>query len=295
MNSDQQQQPKEQLKEQEHQQPVEAATGATLRSELAIQHLGILPVHVIDDIYNSINVLIYTATKSLEEYIVGELGPSADVDRGIHQIETLLEKIVDECFDRFEVYVLRNIFNLPPPSKVSLEKLVEVSLESLRPITTSNQYGEEEIMLPPKIRLSDYSDELMTREATIDEEMAGIRAQIRAYQGIQRAIDRQLDRAMKRRDALKVVHGRAQMVKTLLESPAAVLKDASSISGDLRTNIMYVCDQVERIRQQIDGLNKDLQDKSVVTKLQTPSERTLYIQKSAEAQLSRYLESVSIH
>ena len=36
-----------------------------------------------------------------------------EVEEGLHKLETLLESTVDKNFDRFEIYVLRNILSVP--------------------------------------------------------------------------------------------------------------------------------------------------------------------------------------
>ncbi|KAL7273933.1 hypothetical protein RUND412_003180 [Rhizina undulata] len=36
-----------------------------------------------------------------------------EIENGIHQLETLLENTIDKNFDRFELFVLRNILNIP--------------------------------------------------------------------------------------------------------------------------------------------------------------------------------------
>lgn len=95
---------------------------------------------LIDDIINSINNLIYQAISSLENGLLNtppeKLGfgrtnntstiPDTDADgnieypeatleieNGLHQLETLFESSVDKSFDKFEIYVLRNIFTVP--------------------------------------------------------------------------------------------------------------------------------------------------------------------------------------
>jgi kinetochore protein Mis12/MTW1 len=95
---------------------------------------------LIDDIINSINNLIYQAISGLETSLIntpperlgfahasnGSTIPETDEDgnvlypeakleleNGLHQLETLLEANVDKAFDKFEIYVLRNIFTVP--------------------------------------------------------------------------------------------------------------------------------------------------------------------------------------
>ena len=36
-----------------------------------------------------------------------------EIENGLHQLETLLESTVDKTFDKFEIYVLRNILTVP--------------------------------------------------------------------------------------------------------------------------------------------------------------------------------------
>lgn len=95
---------------------------------------------LIDDIINSINNLIYQAISSLESGLLNTpperlgfshanngitipetdddgnvLYPEAklEIENGLHQLETLLETNVDKAFDKFEIYVLRNILTVP--------------------------------------------------------------------------------------------------------------------------------------------------------------------------------------
>jgi kinetochore protein Mis12/MTW1 len=98
------------------------------------------PQSLIDDIINSINNLIYQAISSLESGLLNtpperlgfshdSSGPSIaetdedgnvvypeaklEIENGLHQLETLLEANVDKAFDKFEIYVLRNILTVP--------------------------------------------------------------------------------------------------------------------------------------------------------------------------------------
>jgi kinetochore protein Mis12/MTW1 len=94
---------------------------------------------LIDDIINSVNNLVYQGISSLEDGLTAtppaRLGfkpskakpspaeqgdasldyPQAkqEIEEGLHQLETLLESTVDKNFDKFEIYVLRNILSVP--------------------------------------------------------------------------------------------------------------------------------------------------------------------------------------
>lgn len=88
---------------------------------------------------NSINILAFKATDAVEKGLLSadpaNLGfqippqttPEADeaaatikdtiiaeVENGVHQLETLLEAKIDKNFDKLEVYALRNILSVPP-------------------------------------------------------------------------------------------------------------------------------------------------------------------------------------
>ena len=38
---------------------------------------------------------------------------TAEIENGVHQLETLLEATVDKAFDKFEIWTLRNILTIP--------------------------------------------------------------------------------------------------------------------------------------------------------------------------------------
>ncbi|KAL9116213.1 MAG: hypothetical protein Q9227_000584 [Pyrenula ochraceoflavens] len=110
---------------------------------LLTEHLQYTPLSLIDDIINSVNELVYQGISSLENGLTStppdRLGfkpapaPASDpqslpdtdsqtieypeakkeIEEGLHQLETLLESTVDKNFDKFEIYVLRNILCVP--------------------------------------------------------------------------------------------------------------------------------------------------------------------------------------
>ncbi len=94
---------------------------------------------LIDDIINSVNNLVYQGISSLENGLFstppdklgftsarhdntanttsedGSENPEAkqEIEESLHKLETLLESTVDKNFDKFEIYVLRNILSVP--------------------------------------------------------------------------------------------------------------------------------------------------------------------------------------
>ena len=108
-------------------------------TELMTEHLQYAPLTLIDDVINSANAILYQAMDAYETYLRDTLIPSIpsstaskskafdldapedseretlfkELEFGMAQVETLLENAVDRNFDAFELYVLRNVFNVP--------------------------------------------------------------------------------------------------------------------------------------------------------------------------------------
>ncbi|KAI0526564.1 Mis12 protein-domain-containing protein [Xylaria bambusicola] len=116
-------------------------TSFASETELLTEHFGYPPVSLLDDIINSVNILAERALNSVEQGLLNappaalgfkapkpqdaaaaaESEPSpadraqSEVEAGTHQLETLLCASIDRDFDKFELYVLRNIFTVRPP------------------------------------------------------------------------------------------------------------------------------------------------------------------------------------
>jgi kinetochore protein Mis12/MTW1 len=106
-------------------------------TELMTEHLQYAPLTLIDDVINSANAILYQSMDAFETYLRDTLIPSiptsstkkpfdldasqdtekeelfTELEFGMAQVETLLENAVDRNFDAFELYVLRNVFNVP--------------------------------------------------------------------------------------------------------------------------------------------------------------------------------------
>lgn len=104
------------------------------------EHFGYPPLAVIDDIINAVNHILYKCTQAMETYLterqherINDLKgkdsdmminntqetdlwlklPKDEISMGTAKLETLLESQVDQNFDKFELYALRNIFTIP--------------------------------------------------------------------------------------------------------------------------------------------------------------------------------------
>ncbi|KAL7272860.1 hypothetical protein RUND412_004307 [Rhizina undulata] len=106
---------------------------------LLTEHLSWTPLTLVDDIINTMNALLYKSVEAVESFMINSAPPSLgfhpptgtipdtddagnilyspseleEIENGIHQLETLLENTIDKNFDRFELFVLRNILNVP--------------------------------------------------------------------------------------------------------------------------------------------------------------------------------------
>ncbi|KAI0011765.1 Mis12 protein-domain-containing protein [Xylariaceae sp. FL0662B] len=112
-------------------------TSTNSDTELLTEHFGYPPVSLIDDIINSVNILAERALNSIEQGLLNvspsvlgfKAAPSqsqardapppaeaakAEIEAGTHQLETLLYASIDRNFDKFEIYVLRNLLCVRP-------------------------------------------------------------------------------------------------------------------------------------------------------------------------------------
>lgn len=95
-----------------------------LRTDILTEHLGYAPIGLIDDIINAVNDILYKCTAALETFLNKKYAPGSsrarkyrippnEIQLGTAKLETLLESVVDRSFDKFELYVLRNILTIP--------------------------------------------------------------------------------------------------------------------------------------------------------------------------------------
>lgn len=119
------------------------------------EHLGYVPIALIDDIINAANEILYKCTAALDQFLGSrypdgllkldkprkkqkknekepekenepekeeneeepefeeEIDISQEIELGTAKFETLFESIIDKCFDKFELYLLRNLLIIP--------------------------------------------------------------------------------------------------------------------------------------------------------------------------------------
>lgn len=96
------------------------------------EHLGFAPITLIDEVINAVNHIMYNCIDALEKFLgkrrqstIEELKsknvpdpenrafPEEEIKTGAAELETLLVSHVDNNFDKFELYTLRNILTIP--------------------------------------------------------------------------------------------------------------------------------------------------------------------------------------
>jgi kinetochore protein Mis12/MTW1 len=87
-------------------------------SSILTEHLGYAPISLIDDIINAVNDILYKCTAAMENFLASRYGnderiPENEIEHGTAKLEMLLESVVDKSFDKFELYVLRNLLTIP--------------------------------------------------------------------------------------------------------------------------------------------------------------------------------------
>ena len=121
----------------------EAAQNLISQPEIFVREtefFGFTPISFVDDVINSVNEYLYRALDHLQTYFSAQrttqgspdfqqeiqkvgnqffcLSPNFTFTRrfhmqGLDQVVTLLEAALDRNFDKFELYVLKNIFRFP--------------------------------------------------------------------------------------------------------------------------------------------------------------------------------------
>ncbi|KAI1417653.1 Mis12 protein-domain-containing protein [Hypoxylon sp. FL1857] len=173
-------------------------TSTNSDTELLTEHFGYPPVSLIDDIINSINILAERALNSVEQGLLNappaslgfkppkassrkdanaqqqQLDPAeaakTEIESGTHQLETLLCASIDRNFDKFEIYVLRNILCVRPPDIRTWMRLSHYEGLDLSP--SSNAPSLDTINhLRRKLRESMRLNALLTAERARNEKL----------------------------------------------------------------------------------------------------------------------------
>ncbi|KAI0131754.1 Mis12 protein-domain-containing protein [Hypoxylon sp. NC0597] len=242
-------------------------TSTNSDTELLTEHFGYPPVSLIDDIINSINILAERALNSVEQGLLNapaatlgfkppktssrknvdaqqQLDPveaaKTEIESGTHQLETLLCASIDRNFDKFEIYVLRNILCVRPPDVRNWMRLSHYEGLDLSP--PSNAPSLDTINhLRRKLRESMRLNALLTAERARNEKLL---SELQTLVGIS---DSQIK-------AEKTSPGQIPLqTQTRKKSPFAFLHDKGSLTdggseSPLSTNTAFTLSQMQALR-----------------------------------------------
>ncbi|CEP64844.1 MIND complex subunit MTW1 LALA0_S14e00562g [Lachancea lanzarotensis] len=149
-------------------------TAPTMRTTLLLtEHLGYPPISLVDDIINAVNELMYKCTQAMEKYLlernfVGGHDYTEEIRVGIAKVETLWEHSVDRSFDKLELYILRNVLQIP-------QSLIENGSfrlrhhDSLVLQSTSESAEENEMVASVENKLQELRSKLQQHKQLRDE------------------------------------------------------------------------------------------------------------------------------
>ncbi|KAJ3275939.1 hypothetical protein HDV01_006806 [Terramyces sp. JEL0728] len=83
-------------------------------TEQIVEHLGFAPIHFFDRALEIANNSLQKSLYNLEIQLEDKIGLK-ETQREMAEIETLAEQSIDARFDRFELFVLNNVFNFRKP------------------------------------------------------------------------------------------------------------------------------------------------------------------------------------
>ncbi|KAJ2380281.1 hypothetical protein H4S02_006761 [Coemansia sp. RSA 2611] len=226
---------------------------------LIVEHFGFLPISFIDEIINAANDTVYRATDALSKFAEKEQGSSEATSQAVNKAETLLEHAVDKNFDKFELYALRNLFNIPQ----GLEDYVVMP------------HRRADVGGGPAIFAED--------EAELDKELEEVRRQLVANNLLKTRLEcdiAKVERGVRRLRALNEQLHLSDIAQKTLTDPAPV------VAADMRA-------QIGDITRLVDQLNVVTESGSLASldALNDPAARDLYLARIADMQIANWESS----
>ena len=96
--------------------PMAAATSRYPKYERETEFFGIHPVSVVDNVINAVNDYVCDGCDKVEDFLLQDITlkeHSKEVRSGVDKALKRLQAGIDVNFDKFELYVLRNVLRLP--------------------------------------------------------------------------------------------------------------------------------------------------------------------------------------
>ncbi|KAJ2798600.1 hypothetical protein H4R20_004762 [Coemansia guatemalensis] len=221
---------------------------------LIVEHFGFLPISFIDEIINAANDTIYRATDALCKFVEKEQGSGEATSQAVNKAETLLEHAVDKNFDKFELYALRNLFNIPQ----GLEDYVVL------PHRTADATGGHAV---------DAED-----EAELDKELEEVRRQLIANNLLKTRLQFDISKVERGVRRLRALNEHLH----ISEISQKVLKDTAPATI---ANVRAQVGEITRLVEQMDVASAS-KDMSSIDMLNEPSGRDLYLAHMSNIQVS---------
>lgn len=189
-----------------------------------------------------------------------------EIEEGLQKLETLLNSTVDKNFDRFEIYVLRNVLAVPSDlaNWIKLQHYQAISYESLKDAPSAETI------------------ELQRRKLNASRLLS---KQLRQEQARNEAILRQL-RALQNEKA-------DGSLAYFTKAPGAQALGVSADNQNLTTNTTFTMSQLPALKALLSELRpklaflKDLSSNSDSAKAEIRQERRDYIEQRTLAQIER--------
>jgi hypothetical protein len=186
----------------------------------AAKIFGQEPIRIIDDIINSVNDYATDSINAVQQCLLRQTDATAEeVNEGIEKLQKTMQESIDKNFDKFELYSLKNIFQVP--SDLNIEDLNE----------EVEEFTEEE-------------------ELQVDEEIATLRQEIE--QALERRVNgkRGLSDETIHLEALKktaVAITEAKEASQQPDGPLSVLQSLCSTGERLRAQIEEIDSLTEKL------------------------------------------------
>ncbi|KAJ1913444.1 hypothetical protein H4219_005219 [Mycoemilia scoparia] len=280
---------------------------STLTRQLIIEHFGYLPISFIDEIINAANEAIYRATDALTKFVEAEQGAGESTNESIHQIETLLEHNVDKNFDKFELYVLRNFFNIPKgleqyfllPHHASFEDIKQISSphkpssQQGNAHNNSNDNKNDEGNMDIEPSPSDLPD--------YDKQLETLRHKLLTQRLLKKQLKKHSEWITKRNNILINIRKQMEPIMQTLNStitpsssPPSLgnnreddYSNVSSSSHDLVNKLSQLRTQIDKAIELETTIKSKSQQQKLVNALTNPTSRQLYLQRISSLAIER--------
>ncbi|KAG7661677.1 uncharacterized protein J8A68_004830 [[Candida] subhashii] len=225
------------------------------------EHFGYSPVTIINDVINAVNQIMYRGTKAFERYLFSRKQAALEKQRqeddsgknpqrvnvfrevsdddirlGTAKLEKLLESQVDLNFDKFELYTLRNIFNIP-------RELVDGGWVRLK-----HHEGVE------------FGSEIASRKPELHSQLVELKEQIEFEAHIQTALKLQLIKATKIVETMRLLKSNLRFLATTKlpddNEEVIIAKEKLASLSPIDETLHYLIKQVKILNIEMENVSK---------------------------------------